>query len=199
MRQSVVFIVVIALALLSATAAACSGPSPTPTPTGPETVTFSDKNLEAAIRDTLGKPPGEEIITTELVRLITLEDKSTGIANISGLQYCINLTYLVLDDNQIGDISPLASLTSLTLLSLNGNQISDVSSLASLTELTVLYLGGNQISDISPLVENSGLGEGDVVRLEGNNLDLREGSEDMENIRALEDRGVAVYHDLSFG
>ncbi len=50
----------------------------------------------------------------------------------------------------------------------------------------------NQISDISPLLENSGLGEGDEVLLDNNNLDLREGSEDMENISQLEERGVVV-------
>jgi hypothetical protein len=60
--------------------------------------------------------------------------------------------------------------------------------------LTLLSLGANQISDISPLVENSGLGAGDEVWLLANNLDLGEGSEDMENIRALEDRGVVVHY-----
>ena len=38
-------------------------------------------------------------------------------------------------------------------------------------------------------MENSGLGGGDEVWLENNNLDLWEGSEDLENIRALEARG----------
>jgi len=44
-------------------------------------------------------------------------------------------------------------------------------------------------------LENSGLGEGDEVWLEENNLDLEEGSEDMENIQALEDRGVEVNYE----
>ena len=48
---------------------------------------------------------------------------------------------------------------------------------------------------ISPLVENSGPGAGDEVWLEDNNLDLWEGSEAMENIRALEDRTVVVHYD----
>jgi len=77
-------------------------------------------------------------------------------------------------------------------LYLERNQISDISPLASLTNLDTLWLSDNQISDISPLVENSGLGTGDEIWLEDNNLDLSEGSEDMDNIRALEDRGVVV-------
>jgi hypothetical protein len=44
------------------------------------------------------------------------------------------------------------------------------------------------------LVGNSGLGKGDEVYLDGNNLDLTEGSKDMANIKALEDRGVMVYY-----
>jgi len=56
----------------------------------------------------------------------------------------------------------------------------------------MIHLNENQISDISALVENSGLGLGDRVWLENNNLDLGEGSEDMDNIRALEVRGVDV-------
>jgi hypothetical protein len=47
-------------------------------------------------------------------------------------------------------------------------------------------------------VENSGLGTSDMVRLEDNNLDLEEGSDDMANIKALEDRGVEVKYKEPF-
>jgi len=59
----------------------------------------------------------------------------------------------------------------------------------------LLFLDRNRISDISPLVDNSGLGTGDKIWLVVNNLDLWEGSEDLENIRALENREVVVSHD----
>ena len=39
---------------------------------------------------------------------------------------------------------------------------------------------------------NSGLGERDMLQLQNNNLDLSEGSEDLEDIRVLEERGVLV-------
>ncbi len=117
-----------------------------------------------------------------------------GISDLSGIEYCTNLDWLELNVNVISDISPLASLTNLTYLGLWKNEISDISPLASLTNLTYLSLHSNQISDISPLVENSGLGEGDIVLLTVNNLDLSEGSEDLENIRILEARGVKVIY-----
>jgi len=85
-------------------------------------------------------------------------------------------------------------LTNLVTLDLGMNAISDASPLSSLINLTWLGLMRNQISDISPLVENGGLGIGDVVWIENNSLDLSEGSEDMENIRALQDRGVTVHY-----
>ncbi len=155
---------------------------------------FPDKNLEAAIRDALGKPAGEEITVDDLAILRYLNAKARGITDLSGIEYCTNLTLLFLSDNQISDISPLSSLTNLDLLELASNQVSDISSLSSLTNLTWLNLHDNEISDISPLVENSGLGKNDEVRLTGNNLDLTEGSEDMLNIKALQDRGVEVYY-----
>ena len=224
-------------------------------------VTFPDGNLEAAIRDALGKPAGEDITAAELLNLTTtLWALFSDITDLTGLEYCTNLTelniygnqisdisalssltnlsqlrlnynqisdisplasltnmillylgenqisdisalssltnltLLDLDGNQVSDISPLSSLTNLAALSLNGNQISDISALSSLTNLITLRLGENQISDISPLVENSGLGAGDQVWIEENDLDLSEGSDDMANIRALEDRGVTVHY-----
>jgi len=62
------------------------------------------------------------------------------------------------------------------------------------TNMTGLSLWGNQISGISPLVANSGLDEGDVVSLEGNKLELSEGSKALEDIRQLEARGVQVLY-----
>ena len=128
----------------------------------------------------------------ELANLVTLRAGSKGIADLSGLEYCTNLTQLSLEENQISDISQLINLTSLTELWLSENQISDIFPLSSLINLTALDLNKNPIGDISGLVENSGLGAGDKVWLEHNNLDLSEGSEDMENIKALEARGVIV-------
>lgn len=179
-----------------------------PTPTRPKTIMFIDENLEAAVRNALfierirvkdeallNKPLDEEITTAELAKLTKTEAVSRNITDISGLEYCANLTYLNLVENKITDISLLISLTNMITLNLGENQISNISPLSSLTNLTELDLYANNISDISPLVENSGLRAGDLVRLEGNNLELWEGSDDMENIKVLKNRGVVVLHD----
>ncbi|MFC1954189.1 leucine-rich repeat domain-containing protein, partial [Chloroflexota bacterium] len=119
-------------------------------------VTFPDLNLEAAITEAIRKPRGS-ILPSDLEGLTSLSTENRNITDLTGLEYCINLTHLYLVANQISDISPLASLTNLIWLSLEQNQISDISPLASLTNLTMLDLAGNQISDISPLASLTNL------------------------------------------
>ena len=278
-------------------------PTPTPMSATLETVvTFPDEKLAAAIRDALGNAPGEAITASELAELKRLDAEGRGIADLRGIERCVNLAFLDLDanritdisslaplsslelltlaQNQITDISPVGSLTNLAFLGLPGNQVTDISSLqsltnllfldlsnnqvtdlsplASLTSLTRLDLSGaqiadlsplapltnligldlannritdvshlappssllklrleyNQITDISPLASLSSLQEVELhhnqitdisplaclsgleeLQLQSNPLDLSEGSEDLENIRALQSRGVGVDHD----
>jgi hypothetical protein len=141
-------------------------------------VVFPDPDLEAAIREAIGKPTGD-IYPSDLQGLTRLDAWERNITDLTGLEHATSLTDLnffgnpisdisalahltnladlVLWNTQIGDISPLANLTSLTRLWLHENQISDISSLANLTSLTGLTLADNQISDISPLVNLTNL------------------------------------------
>jgi hypothetical protein len=113
-------------------------------------VTFADSNLEAAVRDYIGKPDGP-IYPSDLKDLTSLEAFGRNITDLSGLEYCTALTELMLEDNEIGDITPISNLTNLELLDLNGNQIDDISALSNLTNLNYLYLADNGISDITLL------------------------------------------------
>lgn len=127
-----------------------------------------------------------------LDNLVTLNLQNNRISQIPAACTFSSLASINLSGNQISDISPFSSVSNLANLSMAGNKLTDISPLGSLFNLTRLNLSGNQISDISPLLENSGIGEGDDINLEDNNLDLSEGSEDMVNIKALQDRGVVV-------
>jgi len=115
-------------------------------------VNFPDPNLEAAVREEIGKPTGD-ILDTDLVGtgFTLLSAVGDGIVDLTGLEYCTDLTDLNLYSNQISDISALAGLTNLTNLRLGSNQISDVSALSGLTNLSSLSLYNNQISDLSAL------------------------------------------------
>ena len=242
MRRSEVLNVtwaLVVLIILSTGCASLDSEMPGQVLTEPKLVVFPDKNLDAGIRDALGKSLDEEILSTELAQLESLSVRDKNVHDLTGLEYCVNLTHLDLCGNQISDISHLSSLTklytlaivgnplsdisplsklnNLTMLDLADDEISDISPLISLTDLTILCLQGNEISnisalshlnnlvdlrltqnrveDISPLVENTGLGEEESVLLGGNNLELYEGSEDMEDIKTLEARGVIVSLD----
>jgi internalin A len=134
---------------------ACGPEAPTPAPSGSEVV-FPDANLEAAIREKIGKPSGS-IQQRDLEFLSDLEAHGRGITDLTGLEYCANLTALSLTSNLISDISPLAQLTNLRELGLSMNHIRDIAPLASLSELNTLQLNINNISDISPLASLSEL------------------------------------------
>lgn len=116
----------------------------------PNVVTFSDINFEILIRDILNKQGGD-ITKSDLLTITQLEGWAKGINNIDGIEYCKNLEYLNLHNNQISDISVLAGLTNLTGLILSNNQINDISTLTDLMNIETLFLSDNQISDISGL------------------------------------------------
>ena len=136
-------------------------------------MTFPDKNLEAAIRDALGKPAGEPIAAAELEALTMLELENSGVTNLAGLEYCTNLNELILWGHQVKDISPLSSLTSLTRLYLIGGSAEK----------------SGQIRDISPLIDNNVIGRWDTLNLENNPLSSTSLN---EHIPELLDRGVEV-------
>ena len=156
------------LVLLLLVASSCTNDieteTPTTTLTGPKTITFSDENLEAAIRKAIGKPLGD-LYKSDLEQLTTLNAQTRGIVNITGLEYCTNLRDLNLGENHISDLTPLSNLTKLTSLRLHKNEISDINAISNLRSLHTLDLWTtgtwtdpqNYISDITPLSELKGL------------------------------------------
>lgn len=151
-------------------------------------VTFPDPNLEAVIRDAIGKPAGP-IYDIDLAPLVVLSASHASIEDLTGLEYCNQLADLDLGWNQISDLSPLAGLANLTVLDLQDNQISDLSPLPGLADLTHLDLEDNQITDIGPLVANTGVGSSDLVDLIFNPLSC---DSILVHIPLLEARGAYV-------
>jgi len=149
-------------------------------------------------------PDREISYLANLKNLRILDLESNRIEDISALSELLKLKTLNLRKNQIEDISPLKNLINLESLSIGGsregvistgNKINDITPLKNLSNLKLLTLDDNRISDISPLVENIGFGEGDKIDLRYNYLVLTPGSEDMNNINALIDRGVEVIYE----
>ncbi len=115
-----------------------------------ELVEFPDANLEAAIREAIGKPTGD-IYPSDLKGLTSLDASNRGVADLTGLEHCTGLTWLYLGGNQLSDISPMAGLTNLEHLRLDYNGLADIAPVANLVDLTWLELRGNHISELWPL------------------------------------------------
>ena len=109
---------------------------------------------------------------SDLASLTTLHLSENRISNISGLSTLTYLNNLDLSENKISDISGISDLINLTSLRLSGNRLINISPVSNLTHLNDLDLSANQINDIYPLLENSGMGEGNSVDLDGNPLNL---------------------------
>ncbi len=126
--------------------------------------------------------------------LTYLDLRNNHVSDTTPLQGLTNLTFLDLAGNSdfagntLSDITPLQGLVNLTTLYLDGNEISDITPLQGLIDLTELELASNDISDISALVNNSGLGSGDLVDLRSNPLSTQA----LADVGSLEARGVTV-------
>ncbi len=111
-----------------------------------------DPNLRKAIRQKLEIDTNTPLTKADMLELRRLDASRFNITNLTGLEYAINLEFLIVAHNHIQDIRPLANLTRLTFLDLGGNAISDISPLAGLVNLEALGLWYNQIVNVSPLV-----------------------------------------------
>jgi Leucine-rich repeat (LRR) protein len=127
------------------------------------------------------------------LRLLSLDDNQ--VSDISVVQNLPNLEGLGFSDNQVSDISVVQNLPNLEGLGFSDNQVSDITPLANLTNLEWLRFSDNQVLDISALALNEGIGSGDTIQMENNYLDLTSGSQNMQDIETLINRGVDVIYE----
>ncbi len=129
-------------------------------------VNFPDAQLDSVIRGIISKPTGD-IHRSDLFQVVFLDANDAGIADLTGLEYCINLDRMFVSGNSIASLAPLAGLTKMLGIQAVRNSIVDISPLAGLTNLEQLLLSDNQISDISAMANMSKLTS---VDLESNNI-----------------------------
>lgn len=77
-------------------------------------VTIPDANLRAAVNASLGRNAMDSLTALEMSRLNTLTAPSSGISDLTGLNFAANLAYLDLRNNNISSTSALTGLTKLT-------------------------------------------------------------------------------------
>ena len=164
-----------------------------------------DANLRAAVRNALGLAPNDPLTQQAILALTRLRylgpdlNDTEKIADLTGLEYALNLEHLDLYAHLISDLRPLAGLVKLRSLWLAGNKIANIRSLTNLP-LEELDLGGNPINDFAPLAEltsltrlafwGNGLGNSDLSIITGltqlTQLDLRGNKiSDISSLRKL--------------
>ena len=158
-----------------------NGSESTP-PSSGQVVTFNDPNLEAAVRDAIGKIGGD-IHESDLEPITKLDASHRAISDLGGLQHCENLKELWLYYTGISDIKPLSGLVSLEFLNLGVNQISDISSVSSLTNLKHLNLEQNNVSNISTV---SNLVNLESLLLQSNNIGDIEPISNITSLKTLD-------------
>lgn len=149
------------------------GQPPLTTPTAIN-VLFPDPLLAQEIATELGRTVTSTVMQSDLDTITIVDIDDIGVADIEGMQYLVNLTHLtitngkvlssinqisglinltelILFDNNISDISPVAGLVNLTYLHITSNNISDINPISGLVNLTYLDVGNNNINDISPI------------------------------------------------
>lgn len=149
-----------ALAVAAAGAQDVSTPAPVErcvdAPAG-AVVTFSDPDLESAVKDALSIPRTAPL-TCRLAATVTNLPRIGAIESLDGIQNLTALTSVDFGYNGIRDLTPLASLTQLEAVNLTSNPaLADLTPLSGLGELRVLSLSRNRISDLSPLSALTGL------------------------------------------
>ena len=115
-------------------------------------VTIPDPKLQEVLRKALGLTAEEPITDAALAGMTYLSASwKLSIHDLTGLEYCTNLTSLELDYNSISDVTPLQRLTKLRDLNLDGNNIMDIGPLQGLINLERLMLKENQVYTAAPL------------------------------------------------
>lgn len=166
-----------------------------------EIINIPDTNLKKAINEILHKDLDADITRVELESIDRLYLDSNNIKNLEGIQYCINLTDLILSNNEISDINVLSQLKRLWWVDLSNNNISDISALSNNESFHYLDLSNNNISDISALsnIYGGSLMEGtiNILNLSGNPLDLND-YKTKEVIKNLYINGFTVDYRIEF-
>lgn len=116
---------------------------------------FPDKGLEAAVRkEVFAKRYNTEPLTKDDVKNISqVIGKGKSIKSLEGLQHCVSVQEIDLENNEIVDLKPMAELKLLQSINLAKNKIESIAPLSELVRVQYLELSRNSVSDLAPLAK----------------------------------------------
>src|SRR5471030_2975083 len=162
-----------------------------------EIVNVPDTKFRTCLNDYLHHLPDAPITDTELASLEgQLSCAEMGVADITGAEYLVNVTYLNVEYNQLTSLAPLANLTQLTRLAAGGNHITTGAPLKSLVNMTDLDLNNNSLSDGDFIAEMEPLVS---LNLSTNNIRSCPGIEGLKNLKNIYLQGARMTDISNFG
>ncbi|TXC90935.1 LPXTG cell wall anchor domain-containing protein [Metabacillus litoralis] len=158
-------------------------------PTG-EVVSIPDSSLKRAIKGAL-KLTRDEIYTSDMESLTTLNASYRNVKDLSGLETAFNLTKLDLSGNEISSAVEIKHLTQLQYVDLSYYLGSDIQFLEPLTNLKTLILTDTTVTDLEPisslsLLETLDISFGQVTELN-----------DLASLSSLKDLNISYLEDLA--
>lgn len=114
-------------------------------------ITFTDSELQDAIRRKVRKRRSESIYKSDVINITTLNLRHENITNLTGLEYLTNLKTLDVGYNSLTNITALSKLTNLETLKMHRNSLKDINALKNLTSLSYLDITSNNITNFTPL------------------------------------------------
>ncbi len=142
-------------------------------------VYFADPHLKELVEEELWVT---DPTPADMLGITFLDASGLDIADLTGLEYALNLRIFECIHSRLTSLAPLAGLVNLEDLAFNENEISDLSPLAGLSKLRSLNLHDNEISDISPL---AGLSKLEMLDLHANQISSASAVSDLTSLETL--------------
>ena len=120
---------------------------------------YQAPNLRVAVEDALGH---DRVTQQTLRRLERLDATGRKVANLTGLEFAVNMAWLFIGNNEITNLTPLSRMGTLETLHIYSNPIFDISPLASLTNFKYINAAGCKIADITPFANLTQLTEANL-------------------------------------
>jgi len=158
-------------------------------------VNVPDSKFHLCLNDYLKQPIANAPITDTQLASLTgqVSCDEMGVADITGAEYLVNVTYLNVEYNQLTSLTPLAALTGLTCLKAGGNHITTGDPLKNLVNMQDLDLNNNSLSEGNFVSEMTSLVSLD---LSTNNIRSIAGIDGLKNLKNLYLQGSKM-NDIS--
>lgn len=123
-------------------------------------VTIPDSNLNKIVHNELLIPMSDPLTSEDLARLVFISARNSDIADLTGMEYCVNLLHADFSYNKISNLTPLSGNEAIQYLDISYNSLEDIEAISTIINIQNLNIrSANQGSyienhfDLSPLLK----------------------------------------------